>query len=72
MVDTDAAIELAGRVTHLGITELSAMPEDDVVDGMMCGALNVAMHVMAYTDVADWLRDLANQIEALAPTGDKA
>lgn len=57
------ATDFETRLTELGKKALGVLPADEVAPGMMAAALNIALEVLPHTDVAQWLRRLAETIE---------
>lgn len=43
---------------------LTAMTEDEVVNGMMSATITVALFGLSHKDLAAWLRRLATEVEA--------
>lgn len=64
---TPGATELAHRLTSEAVAALERMPGEDVLHGMMCALLNVALYSAARKDVAAWMRRLAEELEADEP-----
>lgn len=64
---TPNAAELAHDLTSRGVAALQKMRGEDVLNGMMCALLNVALYSVSHKEVATWMRRLAEQIEADDP-----
>lgn len=63
----DASDDLAEDLTRQHLIALRSLSPDDVVQGTMTAALNVALETLPYAEVSAWLRRLADTIDAFDP-----
>lgn len=61
---TEDATELMQRLTVFGSKALQAMSGEEVVYGMMGAAINLALSQMHHAELCDWMRRLADGIDA--------